>query len=100
MSVDASPLTNTTVGSLSTGAIAAGFSRFVDFTATVALTGFASGATSVSNSSNGSATVDTVVGLVSSGGTLTLSGAAIKNGTILTAGAYTGFVDITLTPGV
>jgi hypothetical protein len=100
-SVQASPLTNATVGSLSPAAIAAGFSRAVDYTATVALTGFSSaGVTSVADSSTLAAATQSTVGLLVSGGTLTLSAAAIKNGTILTAGAYNGSVQLTLTPGV
>jgi hypothetical protein len=98
LSVQAGALTNQDAGALPAGSGAAGFSRTVDFKATINLTGYASGATSVADSSTTAGDTEVTVGLISSGGNLVLSDSVIKNGTTLIAGDYAGDVVITLTP--
>jgi hypothetical protein len=98
LSVQAGALLNQDVGSLPAGAAAAGFSRAVDFTATIDLVGYTSGADTVSDSSAAAGDEEVTVGLMDADGTLTLSLAEIKGGDKLIAGAYSGDVTITLTP--
>jgi hypothetical protein len=102
LSIQAGVLENLSVTSLPAGSGAAGFSREVDFTATIDTTGlgYTSGVDSVSDSSTLAASTEVVVGLTDTDASLTLSLAAIKGGDKLIAGNYRGQVQLTLTPGV
>jgi hypothetical protein len=100
--VTANQITRNGPSLITAAATAAGFADAIDYTATVALTGFSSAAVSSIADSTSTLSSPTTVGLLAlTGGSLTLSGAALPGtATTLIAGGYTGSVGVTIVPGV
>lgn len=99
VSVDADPLENKTVVSIDEKAATEGFTRIVNYTATITLTGYNSGGiTTIANGTGDTSPTSRQIGLAKGAGSIALSNASIGTSTNLVAGNYEGKVVVVLTP--